>query len=79
MKRLTILKRRIEQQIVALDENSKSLAEMVPKVIMEDKVGFGEKALLNDRGRAGTCVAFENTHLAVVTKESYKKFLQKSV
>ena len=51
---------------------------MVPKVVMEDKIGFGEKALLHDRGRAGTCVAIENTHLAVVTKESYKKFQLKS-
>ena len=52
---------------------------MVPKVVMEDKIGFGEKALLHDRGRAGTCVAIADTHLAVVTKDSYKKFLLKSV
>ena len=51
---------------------------MVPKVIMTDNWGFGEKALMTEQGRAGTCVAKEDTHLAVVTKESYKKFLMKS-
>ena len=79
VRNLTSLKRRIEQKMIHLDESLKTFDEMVPKVVMEDRVGFGEKALLHDRGRAGTCVAIENTHLAVVTKESYKKFLLKSV
>ena len=51
---------------------------MVPKIVLEDKCQFGERALLTDSGRAATCVTKVDTHLAVVTKESYKKFLMKS-
>ena len=72
------MKRKVEFDIADLTQKMESYDEMVPKVIMEDKIGFGEKALMTEQGRAGTCVAFADTHLAVVTKEAYKKFLMKS-
>ena len=72
-------KNRIEGQMYQLDERLETLDGMVPKVVLSDKTGFGEKALLYNKGRAGTCIALEDTHLAVVTKESYKRFLLKSV
>ena len=52
---------------------------MVPKVIIKGRESFGERALLYDKGRAGTCIAYEDTHLAVVTKGSYQRFLMKIV
>ena len=68
----------LEYQIADLVQKIEEYDEMVPVVVMENRTGFGEKALMNDAGRAGTCVSKEDAHLAVVTKDSYKKFLMKS-
>ena len=76
--RLTNAKKKVEFEIADLVQKLENYDEMVPVVVMEDKAGFGEKALMTEQGRAGTCVAKEDTHLAVVTKEAYKKFLMKS-
>ena len=72
------MKRKLEFEIAELNEKMEGLDEMVPVVVMGDKTGFGEKALMTEQGRAGTCVAKEDTHLAIVTKEAYKRFLMKS-
>jgi len=48
--------------------------EMIVVGHLEQGNGFGELALINDKPRAATIVALEETYLLVVTRSDYKKF-----
>ena len=38
---------------------------------------FGDRAMIGKQGRAGTCVAIEDTYLAIITKKNFDRFLKK--
>lgn len=46
--RLINMKKRVEFDIADLTMRMEGYDEMVPKVIMEDRIGFGEKALMTE-------------------------------
>lgn len=42
-------------------------------------IGFGELALLNDKPRAATIITLEDTHFALLEKESFNKIMAKAL
>lgn len=42
-----------------------------------DGICFGDRSMLLKTSRAGTCIAAQDTYLAIVTSKNYKRFLKK--
>ena len=50
---------------------------MMPLLIFDNGMSFGELALLNNKGRAGTVVTLNDCYFAVISAESFDKLLRK--
>ena len=50
---------------------------MIPEIIFKSGDYFGELALLNRRGRAGTVVTLTDSFFSVISYDSYERLLKK--
>ena len=50
---------------------------MMPLVIFDNGMSFGDLALLSNKGRAGTVVTLNDCYFAVIFAESFDKLLRK--
>ena len=46
---------------------------------LENGIGFGELALLNDKPRSATIITLEDTHFAILEKEDFNNIMAKAL
>ena len=70
-------KEEIKKELERVVERQGSIDAMIPEIIFKSGDYFGELALLNRRGRAGTVVTLTDSFFSVISYDSYERLLKK--
>ena len=59
------------------EKSAETVDKMIPFIVYESGMSFGDLALINNRPRGGTIVTLSDCYFAVITAESYEKLIKK--
>lgn len=70
--------KKIQEQLNALIKKQQEVDELVPFLVFESGMSFGDLALVHKQRRAGTVLTLTNCFFAVVSADGFHKLIKKN-